>query len=100
MEILFFYYYFSNENHCLKITQQKAFVVTEKSSDHEETNIKLVALVEAANIAKGKTVMIRSPPRDIDIVVLIILPEFDRITILIKKKKSRKTVDMSTSLLS
>ena len=43
--------------------------------------------------------MIRSPPRDIDIIVLIILPEFDRITILIGNGvgKSRKTVDMSTS---
>ena len=46
--------------------------------------------------------MIRSPPRDIDVIVLIILPEFDRITILIGNGvgKSRKTVDMSTSLLS
>ena len=37
--------YFSNVNHCLKITQHEAFVVTEKASDHEEANIKLFALV-------------------------------------------------------
>ena len=58
--------YFSNVNHCQKITQHEAFVVIEKSSDHEEADIKLVALVEAATIANGKMVMIRSPSRDID----------------------------------
>ena len=57
--------YFSNVNHCLKITQHVDFVVTEKSSDHEEANTKLV-LVGAANIENGKTV-IRSPFGDIDI---------------------------------
>ena len=41
--------------------------------DHEEANTKLVALVEPTNIANGKTVMIRSPSGDIDIIVLFIL---------------------------
>ena len=41
-------------------------MVTKKSSDHEEVGTKLLALVEAANIANGKTVMIRSPSGDID----------------------------------
>ena len=93
--------YFSNVNHCLKITQHEAFIVTEKSSDHEEADTKLVALVKAANIANGKTVMIRSPSGDIDIIVLFILHEFDGITILIDNGvgKSRKIIDMSTSLL-
>ena len=61
----------------------------------------MVALVEAANIANGKTVMIRSPSRDIDIVVLFILHEFDGITILIDNgvRKRRKIINMSTSLL-
>ena len=40
--------------------------------DHEETNTKLVALVEPTNIANGKTVMIRSPSGDIDIIVFIL----------------------------
>ena len=52
--------YFSNVNHCLKISHHVAFVVTEKSSDHEEADTKLVPLVGAANIENGKTV-IRSP---------------------------------------
>ena len=92
--------YFSNINHCLKITQHEAFTVPEKSNDHEEADAKLVALVEAAYIANRKTVMIRSPSGDIDI-ILFILHEFDRITILIDNDvgKSRKIIDMSTSLL-
>ena len=48
---------------------------------NEETDFKLVALVEAANIANEKAMMIRSPSRDIDIIVLIIPHKFDRITI-------------------
>ena len=52
--------YFSNVSHCLKISHHVAFVVTEKSSDHEEADTKLVPLVGAANIENGKTV-IRSP---------------------------------------
>ena len=51
--------YFSNVNHCLKITQHVAFIVTEKSSDHEEADTKLVALGGAANIENGKAVMVR-----------------------------------------
>ena len=52
--------YFSNVNHCLKISHHVAFVVTEKSSDREEADTKLVPLVGAANIENDKTV-IRSP---------------------------------------
>ena len=92
--------YFSNVNHCLKITQHVAVVVTEKSSDHEEADTKLVPLIGAANIENGKTVMIRSPSGDIDIIMLFIHHEFDGITILIGNGvgKSRKNIDMSTSL--
>ena len=55
----------------------------QKSSANEEAGTKLVALVEAANIANGKTVMIRSPSGGIDIIVFFTLHEFDGITILI-----------------
>ena len=86
--------HFSNVNHCLKITENEVFIVTEKPGDQEEDDTKLVALVEAANIANGKTVMLRSPSGDIDITVLLILHEFDRITVLIDNAvgKSRKFV--------
>ena len=52
--------YFSNVNHCLKNAQHKAFIVTENLSYHEEADTKLVAFVEAANIANGQWVMIGS----------------------------------------
>ena len=86
--------YFSNVNHCLKITQHVAFVVTEKSSDYEEADTKLAALVGAANIENGITVMIRSPSGDIDTIVLFTHDEFDGITILIVNGvgKSRKII--------
>ena len=76
-------------------------MVTEKSSDHEEAGPKLTAFVEAANIANGKTVLMRSPSGDIDIIVFFTLHKFDRITILIDNGvgKSRKIMHMSTSLL-
>ena len=67
--------YFSKVNDCLKITQHEVFIVTEKSSDHEKADTKLVALIEAANIENDKTVIIRSPSGDI--IVLFILHEFD-----------------------
>ena len=69
------------------------------TSGHEEANTKLVSLVGAADIENGKTVMIRSPSVDIDIITLLI-HEFDGITILIDNGagKSRKIMDMSTFL--
>ena len=60
----------------------------------------MVTLVGAANIENGKTVMIRSPSGDIGIIALFKHQEFDGITILIGNGigKSRKIIDMSTSL--
>ena len=60
----------------------------------------MVTLVGAANIENGKTVMIRSPSGDIGIIALFKHKEFDGITILIGNGigKSRKIIDMSTSL--
>ena len=72
-----------NVNHCLKTAQHVASVVTEKSSDHEEVDTKLVPLDGGANIENDKTVMIRSPSGNIDITLLFILHGFDGITILI-----------------
>ena len=43
-----------NVNHFLKFTQHEALIITAKQSDHEETDSKLVALIEAASIANGK----------------------------------------------
>ena len=69
-------------------------------SGYKETDTKLVLLAGAANIENGKTLMIRSPSGDIDIIMLFIDHEFDEITILIGNGvgKSRKIIGMSTSL--
>ena len=69
-------------------------------SDYKETDTKLVLLAGAANIENGKTLMIRSPSGDIDIIMLFIDHEFDEITILIGNGvgKSRKIIGMSTCL--
>ena len=72
-----------NVNHCLKTAQHVASVVTEKSSDHEEVDTKLVPLDGGANIENDKTVMIRSPSGNTDITLLFILHGFDGLTILI-----------------
>ena len=62
--------FFSNTNYCSKITQSEMFIIPDKSSDHEETDTKLVALIRKASIQQEKTVMVRLPSRDIDILVL------------------------------
>ena len=37
--------YFSNASHCIKITQQESTIIPEMTSDHEEADTKLIALV-------------------------------------------------------
>jgi hypothetical protein len=43
--------FFSNVSHCRKITSGGSFVTDELFSDHEEADTKLVALVQAADVA-------------------------------------------------
>lgn len=78
--------------HCLRITKHEVFIAIGKLSDHEEVDTRLFALVEAAFIVNGKTVTIRSPSEDIDIIMLFLFHEFDGISILIDNGvgKSRK----------
>ena len=75
--------YFSNVNHCLRITKHEVLIAIGKLSDHEEVDTRLFALVEAAFIVNGKTVTIRSPSEDIDIIMLFLFHKFDGISILI-----------------
>ena len=51
--------YFSNAKPCLEATQHETIGVAEKSSDHEESDTKLVLHVKARNVLQGKTVVIR-----------------------------------------
>ena len=72
--------------------------IPEKASDHEEADMKLVALVENADIGKSNSVMGRYPSKDIDILVLFLLHQFDeKVFIDNGDGKNRK---LSTSLLT
>lgn len=55
----------------------------DKSSDHGETDTKLVALIGNASVQPRNTVMVRSASRDINILVLSLLHQFENITVLI-----------------
>ena len=61
--------FFSNKEHCLKISSDQILQIPEKASDHEEADTKLVALVESVEV-NGNSVMVRSPSGGIDILVL------------------------------
>ena len=42
--------FFSNTNHCSKITQSEMSIIPDKSSEHEEADTKLVVLIGNASI--------------------------------------------------
>ena len=48
--------FFSNTNHCSKITQSEMSIIPDKSSDYEEPDPKPVALIGNASIQQGNTV--------------------------------------------
>ena len=52
--------FFSNKEHCFKISSGHVLGIPEKSSSHEEADTKLHALLESAEI-NGNSVMVRSP---------------------------------------
>ena len=76
-------------------------IIPNKSSDHEETDTKVVAFIGNASIQPGNTVMVRSPHGDIGILVLFLLHQFENITLLIDNGagKNRKIIDISSSFL-
>ena len=74
----------SNKEHCFKISRAHLLQIPEKSSDHEEADTKLVALVESAE-ANINTVIVRSPSGDIAILVLFILYQFEGKNVFIGK---------------
>ena len=76
-------------------------IIPDKSSNHEEADIKLAALIGNASIKQGNTVMVRSSSGDIDILVLFLLHQFVNVTVLISNGvgKNRKIIDMSSSFL-
>ena len=74
--------FFSNTNHCSKITQSEMSIIPDKSSDYEEPDTKPVALIGNASIQQGNTVLIISPSWDINILVLFLLHEFENFIVL------------------
>ena len=50
--------YFSNKRECTMIAESQATVVPELTSNHEEADTKLVALVCAASVSQGDSVLI------------------------------------------
>ena len=47
--------FLSNTNYFSKITQSEMSIIPDKSSDHEEADTKLVALIRKASIQQEKT---------------------------------------------
>ena len=93
--------FFSNKEHCFKISIGHVLQIPEKSSDHKEADTKLVAPVESAEV-NSNNVMVRSPSGDIDILVLFNLHQFEGKNVFIDNGvgKNRKIIDMSTTMLS
>ena len=69
--------YFSNKGHCQRICCLTTRMFPETSSDHEEADTKVIALVESSGVEHGQSVMIRLPYGDIDKIVLFLLHHFD-----------------------
>jgi hypothetical protein len=68
--------FFSNKRDCMMIKEDQASTVPILKSNHEEADTKLVALVFAANVPQGESVMIRSPSSDMNILTLFVSHDF------------------------
>ena len=81
---------------------QTSVLVPSLSCNHEEADTKLVALVCAANVRQGDSVMVRSPSADIDILTLFVSHNFGDITIYVDNGtgKNRKIINVTSSELS
>ena len=93
---------FSNKRDCMMINEDQAILIPSLSCNHEEADTKLVALVCAANVPQGDSVMVRSPSADIDILTLFVSHNFVDITIYIDNGigKNRKIINVTSSELS
>ena len=72
------------------------------NSDHEEAYTKLAALVRAANVSSGKSINVRFPSGDTDILILFVAHDFRDSNVFIDngKSKSWKTIKVTPSQLS
>ena len=93
--------FFSNENNCTKVTEDKVAIEERLKSNHEEADTKLIALVKAANLARGDSVMVRSSSGDIDVLALFVAHDFAGVKVLIDNGTglNRKIVNVTSSTL-
>lgn len=94
--------YLSNKRKCTMIVESQATVVPELTSNHEEADTKLVALVYAASVSQGDYVLIRSPSGDIDILALFFTHNFGNKKVYLDNGtgKTRKIIESTSSQLS
>ena len=94
--------FFSNKRGCMMINEDQAILVPSLSCNHEEDDTKLVALVCAANVRQGDSVMVRSPSADIDILTLFVSHNFGDIIIYIDNGTGKigKIINVTSSELS
>ena len=92
--------HFSNKSWCTKIISTIASRISSFVSDHEETDTKVEALVDAFNNS-GNAALVRSISGDIDILMLFLLHQFENKRVLIDNGtgNSRKIIDMSSTNL-
>ena len=57
--------FFSNKEHCLKISSDQVLQISEKASDHEEADTKFVLLAESVKV-NSNSIMVRSPLGDMN----------------------------------
>lgn len=77
--------FLSNTNPSSEITQKEMSIIPDKSSNHEKADIKLVVLTGNTFIRQVHTVTVRSPSKDINILVLFLLHKFENIAVVIDK---------------
>ncbi len=93
--------FFSNKYHCTNVSADQITIAGRLESNHEEADTKLIAFVQAANVATGDCVMVRSPSGDIDILALFVAHDFGGVQVLIDNGTglSRKIMDVTSSSL-
>ena len=91
---------FSKKSWCTKITSTSTSRISSFVSDHKEADTKLVALVNAFK-SSGNTLLVQSPSGDINILMLVLLHQFENKRLLIDNGNgnSGKIIDMSSSNL-
>ena len=83
------------------MTEDKVAIGERLKSNHEEADTKLIALVKAANLARGDSVMVRSSSGDIDVLALFVAHDFAGVQVLIDNGTglNRKIVNVTSSTL-